>query len=83
MLAKTWENSILQLKQLDGIGIAHARLLSNAGIDSFKKIMETDARTIEYVVNRNPPFGNKIVDSIRKFPHFLMEISVVNHIFYI
>ena len=40
MLSKTWENSILQLKQLDGIGIGNARLLSNAGIDSFKKIEE-------------------------------------------
>lgn len=77
MVSKTWENSILQLKQLDGVGLAHARLLSNAGIDSFKKIMESDARTIEYVVNRNPPFGNKVVDSIKKFPLFLMEISVV------
>jgi hypothetical protein len=80
MVARTWENSILQLKQIDGIGIANAKLLSNAGIDSFKKIIHTDARTIEYNVNRNPPFGNKVVDSIRKFPLFSMEILQVYYI---
>ena len=77
MQSKTWENSILQLKQLDGIGIGNARLLSNAGIHSFQKILLSDARTIEYAVNRNPPFGNKIIDSIKRFPLFSMDISEV------
>ena len=79
MQCKTWENSILQLKQLDGIGIGNARLLANSGIDSFSKIRKSDARSIEYILNRNPPFGNKIIDSIKKFPQFSMEISEVRN----
>jgi ATP-dependent DNA helicase HFM1/MER3 len=77
LAAKTWENSPLLLKQIDGIGVSFARMLSNAGINTFKKIKETDARTIEFALNRNPPFGNKVLDAVAKFPELSMNISQV------
>ncbi|KAJ3288448.1 Sec63, partial [Borealophlyctis nickersoniae] len=73
--AKTWENSALLTKQIESVGPALAQMLANAGITSFKKLAATDARHIEFTVNRHPPFGNRVLDWVKGLPQFKMSIS--------
>ncbi|KNC99300.1 uncharacterized protein SPPG_09286 [Spizellomyces punctatus DAOM BR117] len=75
LAAKTWENSPLMLKQIENIGPSLARMLANAGISTFEKLEKTDPRHLEFTVNRNPPFGNKVLESAATFPRFKLEIS--------
>ncbi|XP_070342920.1 probable ATP-dependent DNA helicase HFM1 isoform X4 [Equus asinus] len=48
---KLWENSLHVSKQLEKIGITLSNAMVNAGLTSFKKIEETDARELELVFN--------------------------------
>ncbi|TPX65577.1 hypothetical protein SpCBS45565_g05095 [Spizellomyces sp. 'palustris'] len=75
LAAKTWEHSPLMLKQIENIGPSLARMLANAGISTFEKLEKVDPRHLEFTVNRNPPFGNKVLESAATFPRFRLEIS--------
>ncbi|KAJ3086769.1 Sec63, partial [Quaeritorhiza haematococci] len=72
--AKTWENSTTLLKQIEGVGPQLAKLLAQKNITTFEKLMQTEARQLEFVLNRNPPFGNKLLDQAAAFPRFTMKI---------
>ncbi|XP_035188667.1 probable ATP-dependent DNA helicase HFM1 [Oxyura jamaicensis] len=83
---KLWENSLHVSKQLEKIvffyysyGIMHGVSLSNAmvnaGLTSFKKIEETNARELELILNRHPPFGNQIKESVLHLPKYELDIE--------
>ncbi|XP_066533926.1 probable ATP-dependent DNA helicase HFM1 isoform X2 [Hoplias malabaricus] len=68
--AKLWENSPYVSKQLDKIGLSLATAMVNAGLTSFNKIEITNARELELIVNRHPPFGNQIKESVSNLPKY-------------
>nr|XP_038038676.1 probable ATP-dependent DNA helicase HFM1 isoform X6 [Anas platyrhynchos] len=83
---KLWENSLHVSKQLEKIdlfycsyGIMHGVSLSNAmvnaGLTTFKKIEETNARELELILNRHPPFGNQIKESVLHLPKYELDIE--------
>jgi ATP-dependent DNA helicase HFM1/MER3 len=65
-----WETSDCLTKQLEGIGPVFSQSLAKAGIDSFEKILTADARRIESIVGRNPPFGHNLKETVNKIPRF-------------
>ncbi|KAM4642183.1 putative ATP-dependent DNA helicase HFM1 [Discoglossus pictus] len=67
---KLWENSSHVSKQLEKIGVTLANAMVNAGLTTFKKIEETNAREIELIVNRHPPFGNQIKEAVTHLPKY-------------
>ncbi|KAL5036668.1 ATP-dependent DNA helicase MER3 [Batrachochytrium dendrobatidis] len=75
--AKSWDTSKLLLKQLDSIGPQLARALLNGGISTFKQLQDASSFEIESLVNRNPPFGSKILESAASLPHLLMTVSQI------
>ncbi|KAJ3027622.1 Sec63 [Rhizophlyctis rosea] len=75
LTCKTWENSPLLLKQIETVGPALAKSLATAGINTFQKLKDSDARRIEFAANRNPPFGNKVLDWVNALPQFRLKIS--------
>ncbi|XP_043942750.1 probable ATP-dependent DNA helicase HFM1 [Protopterus annectens] len=72
--SKLWENSPYVSKQLDKIGVSLSNAMVNAGLTTFKKIEDTNARELEMIVNRHPPFGNQIRDAVVHLPKY--ELSV-------
>ncbi|KAF7700408.1 hypothetical protein HF521_003366 [Silurus meridionalis] len=72
--AKLWEDSPYVSKQLDRIGLSLANAMVNAGLTSFSKIEETNARELELIVNRHPPFGNQIKEAVSRLPKY--EVSL-------
>ncbi|KAK3095140.1 hypothetical protein FSP39_010742 [Pinctada imbricata] len=75
--ARLWEDSKYVTKQLEGIGPAMSNALVNAGIDSFQKIEEKNPRELELIVNRHPPFGNQLRDSVSYLPKYELTIDQV------
>ncbi|XP_061587436.1 probable ATP-dependent DNA helicase HFM1 [Cololabis saira] len=68
--AQLWENSHYVSKQLEKIGQTLSTAMVYAGLTTFSKIEETNARELELIVNRHPPFGNQIIDSITHLPNY-------------
>ncbi|XP_055523767.1 probable ATP-dependent DNA helicase HFM1 [Wyeomyia smithii] len=73
---KLWEDSPFITKQLKGIGPVYAGQLAARGKTSFQEILNTDPRELEVILKKNPPFGNEMIDFIRKLPRFSIELSM-------
>ncbi|XP_007934232.1 probable ATP-dependent DNA helicase HFM1 [Orycteropus afer afer] len=74
---KLWENSLHVSKQLEKIGMTLSNAMVNAGLTSFKKIEETDARELELILNRHPPFGTQIKETVMHLPKYELEVEQV------
>ncbi|KFP29804.1 putative ATP-dependent DNA helicase HFM1, partial [Colius striatus] len=72
---KLWENSLHVSKQLEKIGVSLSNAMVNAGLTSFKKIEEINARELELILNRHPPFGNQIKESVLHLPKYELVIE--------
>ncbi|KAL0966696.1 hypothetical protein UPYG_G00298560 [Umbra pygmaea] len=72
--AKLWENSPYVSKQLEKIGLTLSTALVNAGLTTFNRIEQTNARELELIVNRHPPFGNQIREAVMNLPKY--EVSL-------
>ncbi|XP_069645309.1 probable ATP-dependent DNA helicase HFM1 [Haliaeetus albicilla] len=72
---KLWENSLHVSKQLEKIGVSLSNAMVNAGLTSFKKIEDTNARELELILNRHPPFGNQIKESVLHLPKYELDVE--------
>uniref|UniRef100_A0A3Q3W1T6 Probable ATP-dependent DNA helicase HFM1 n=1 Tax=Mola mola TaxID=94237 RepID=A0A3Q3W1T6_MOLML len=73
--AKLWENSPYVSKQLDKIGQTLSTAMVNAGLTTFSKIEQTNPRELELIVNRHPPFGNQIRESVIHLPKYEVTLE--------
>ncbi|XP_017737138.1 PREDICTED: probable ATP-dependent DNA helicase HFM1, partial [Rhinopithecus bieti] len=74
---KLWENSPHISKQLEKIGIILSNAIVNAGLTSFKKIEETDARELELILNRHPRFGTQIKETVMYLPKYRLKVDQI------
>lgn len=74
--AKVWDNSPLQLKQLDQIGNVAVRKLANAGIISIETLETTEAHRIEFVLGKNPPYGMKLLSRVAEVPKLRITVKL-------
>ena len=77
--AKCWDDSPLQLRQLEGIGPAGVRKLVNIGVRTLEELENTEAHRIEMAVGRNKPFGNKLLAMLKAFPKLRVSVQVLGH----
>lgn len=73
--ARVWENSPLQLRQIEGFGPASVKKLVNAGVRSLEMLEQLEAHRIETIMSRNPPFGAKVMKAVRDIP----KLRVLSH----
>ncbi|XP_055863197.1 probable ATP-dependent DNA helicase HFM1 [Biomphalaria glabrata] len=73
--SKLWFDSKYVARQLDGIGPTMSLALANAGLTSFQKIEQTNARDIELIVNRHPPFGNQVLEAVSALPKYQLALE--------
>ncbi|KAL1392900.1 hypothetical protein pipiens_012134 [Culex pipiens pipiens] len=71
---KLWENSPFLSKQLRGIGVVYAGQLAARGKISFQELAETNPRELEVILKKAPPFGNNLMETVRKLPIFEIEL---------
>ncbi|KAF2689961.1 ATP-dependent DNA helicase MER3 [Lentithecium fluviatile CBS 122367] len=72
--ARVWDDSPLQMKQIEGIGVVGVRKLANAGVRSIEELDCTDAHRIEAILGRNPPFGMRTLEKLRGFPKLRVSL---------
>ncbi|KAK2723293.1 uncharacterized protein LOC136033782 [Artemia franciscana] len=72
---KLWENTIYVTRQIDRVGPALSRLLADSGITSFGSLEAKNARDIELMINRQPPFGNRLIESARRLPKYSLSLK--------
>lgn len=78
--ARAWENSPLQLRQIEGFGPASIKKLIKAGARSLEMLEQLEPHKIEAIMSRNPPFGSRVaraVGSIPKLQVFSYQVSTV------
>ncbi|XP_071346356.1 probable ATP-dependent DNA helicase HFM1 isoform X2 [Trachinotus anak] len=73
--SKLWENSPYVSKQLEKIGQTLSTAMVNAGLTTFSKIEQTNARELELILNRHPPFGNQIRESVVHLPKYEVTLE--------
>lgn len=74
--SKAWDDSPMQMIQIPEIGKVAVRKLVNAGIRSIEDLEATDARRIETIVGKNPPFGLRILDALNAYPKLRVSLHV-------
>ncbi len=72
-----WNNSSFVSKQFDRVGPAYSSSLVNAGYCSLRSIAEADPRTLELVLNKQPPFGNHVRNSAAAMPEYDLNVERV------
>ncbi|XP_036409769.1 probable ATP-dependent DNA helicase HFM1 [Megalops cyprinoides] len=75
--ARLWENSPFISKQLEKIGLSLSTAMVNAGLTTFHKIEQTNARELEMIVNRHPPFGNQIREAVIHLPKYEVSLEQI------
>ena len=73
--ARVWDQSCLEMKQIEGIGDVGTRKLASAGINSIESLESADAHCIEMILGRNPPFGNRLIKSATEFPKLRIQVK--------
>ncbi|KAK0137472.1 putative ATP-dependent DNA helicase HFM1 [Merluccius polli] len=73
--AKLWEDSPYISKQLEKIGLTLSTAMMNAGLTTFSKIEQTHPRELELIINRHPPFGNQIKESVMNLPKYEVNLE--------
>ncbi|OKL61605.1 hypothetical protein UA08_03771 [Talaromyces atroroseus] len=74
---RVWENSPLQMKQIEQIGVVAVRKLASAGITTIQSLEETEAHRIDTILSKNPPFGMKVLARLAEFPKLRVTIKMI------
>lgn len=61
------------LKQLKGVGDATSRQLRDAGITSFDQLEHSQARKLEGILGKNPPYGNDLLAKLKAIPKLVLH----------
>ncbi|KAI9664828.1 MAG: Sec63 [Bathelium mastoideum] len=77
LAARVWDDSPLQLKQLERIGVVAVRKLVAAGIRTIEELETADAQRIQTILTKPNPFGLRVLDQARAFPK--LRVSVEMH----
>ena len=80
LLNQMWSESELIMKQLPKIGEKLAKCFVKANYKSFSKLIElNNPRLIENICNKNPPFGNILLDEIKSIPKINFKYDITNY----
>jgi ATP-dependent DNA helicase HFM1/MER3 len=78
--ARVWDNSPLQMKQINHIGTVAIRKLAAAGITSIETLEATEAHRIDMILSKNPPFGMKLLAQFRDFPKLRVTVKMTGKV---
>ncbi|KAL4932118.1 putative DEAD/DEAH box DNA helicase (Mer3) [Aspergillus undulatus] len=78
LAARVWDDSPLQMKQIEQIGVVAVRKLVGAGIESIEALEETarEPHVIDMVLSKNPPFGMKLRARLAEFPKLRVSVKM-------
>ncbi|KAF2203355.1 P-loop containing nucleoside triphosphate hydrolase protein [Delitschia confertaspora ATCC 74209] len=75
--ARAWDDSPLQMRQVEQLGPVAVRKLATAGVRSIEELEATEPHRIEMILNRNPPFGMQVLNKLKGFPKLRVSVRVL------
>lgn len=78
--AKVWDNSPLQMKQIEQIGVVAVRKFAAAGITSIEQLESREAHEIDMILSKNPPFGVKLLGRLADFPKLRISLKMIGKV---
>ncbi|RAH55827.1 DEAD/DEAH box DNA helicase [Aspergillus piperis CBS 112811] len=75
--AKVWDDSPLQMKQIEQIGVVAVRKLASSGITSIEALELCEPHQIDIILSRNPPFGRKLLERLVDFPKLRVSVKMI------
>lgn len=63
-----WEHSPSQLRQVPQLGPAALMRFVNGDVKTMSKLLSLEATDIERIMSRQPPYGTKMVNTLKDFP---------------
>jgi ATP-dependent DNA helicase HFM1/MER3 len=72
--SRIWDDSPLQMKQVESIGVVGVRKLVNAGIRTMEDLEACEPSRIETLIGRNPPYGMNILETVKAFPKLRVSL---------
>ncbi|KZP01054.1 P-loop containing nucleoside triphosphate hydrolase protein [Calocera viscosa TUFC12733] len=76
--ARTWEDRPAVLRQIDQIGEKSLMTLHVAGIRNIASLRQCEPQRLEALLNRNPPFGRDVMNSVRALPAYSLSVEEVS-----
>ena len=77
LAARVWDNTPHQMKQIPQIGGVAVRKLAAGGINSIEALDATEPHRIEMLLSKNPPFGSKVLASLKEFPKLRVCLKII------
>lgn len=78
--ARVWDNSPLEMKQIAQIGLVAIRKLAMGGINNLEALEAAEPHRIEMLMSKNPPFGNKLLATLRDFPKLRVSVKLMGKV---
>lgn len=78
--ARVWDNSPFQMKQVPQIGLVAIRKLVTGGINNIDALEAAEPHRIEMLLSKNPPFGSRILTSLREFPKLRVSVKMMGKV---
>lgn len=75
--ARGWDDTPLQLLQIEQIGPVAVRKLVTHDIKSIEDLENTDAQHIDYYLSKNPPFGANLLQKLKDFPKLRVVLKMM------
>lgn len=75
--ARIWDDSPLQLMQIDKIGPVAARKLVGANLKTVEDLEYTESQKIDMILSKNPPFGLNVLKSLQTFPKLRISLQKI------
>ncbi|KAI5300593.1 Sec63 [Ascosphaera atra] len=73
--ARVWDNSPLQLKQIEGLGAVAVRKLATGGLTTIEALESADTQRIDMLLSKNPPFAAKLLAKLAGFPKPMVYVA--------
>jgi len=75
--AKAWDDSPLQMIQIEKVGPVAVRKLVSAGIKTIEELDNTESQKIDMILSKNPPFGAMLLANLKTFPKLRVSLKLM------
>lgn len=72
--AQAWDGSPAMLRQIEHVGEKSIKALAGAGLGTWSALATSSPARIEMILNRNPPFGSKIINAAQSVPRIGLDV---------
>lgn len=78
LAAGSWDDTVLQLKQISGLGDVSVRKLAAANIKNIDALFNTEPGRVEVILSKHPPYGHELLKKLAEFPMLHVSAQAID-----